>query len=40
MQADEMAMGQVLKDLALAGGAWFMSGVFKKEEEAGGGSQE
>ena len=33
---DEMAMGQILKDVALTGGAWFMSGVFKKEEESGG----
>lgn len=33
MQTDEMAMSHVLKDLALAGGVWFMSGVFKKEEE-------
>ena len=29
---DEMAMSQILKDLMLAGGAWFMSGVFRKEE--------
>ena len=34
MQTDEMAMSSVLKDVALAGGAWFMAGVFKKEEEA------
>ncbi len=33
MGGDEMAMGQILKDVALAGGAWFMSGIFKKEEE-------
>lgn len=30
----EMAMSQVLKDLGLAAAAWFMSGVFKKEEAA------
>lgn len=33
---DEMAMSQILKDVALTGGAWFMSGVFKKAEEGGG----
>jgi uncharacterized membrane protein YphA (DoxX/SURF4 family) len=38
MQTDEMAMSQVLKDLGLAGGAWFMAGVFKKEEDAAGSS--
>ncbi|HUN23739.1 MAG TPA: hypothetical protein PK299_11465 [Anaerolineales bacterium] len=27
--ADPMALGQVLKDLALAGGAWVLSGVLK-----------
>jgi len=32
---DEMAMGTMLRDLALAGSAFFMSGVFSKEEEAG-----
>jgi len=31
---NEMAMPTMMKDLALAGGAWFMSGVFKKEEDA------
>jgi uncharacterized membrane protein len=35
MQSNEMAMSQVLKDVALAGAAFFMSGVFKKEEAAG-----
>ena len=33
MGGDEMAMGQVLKDLALAGASFFMAGVFGKEEE-------
>jgi len=33
MGGDEMAMGQVLKDLMIAGGAFFMAGVFKNEEE-------
>lgn len=33
MGGDEMAMGQILKDLMLAGGAFFMAGVFKNEEE-------
>jgi len=33
MGGDEMAMPMLLKDIALAGGAFFMSGVFKKEEE-------
>lgn len=33
LSTNEMAMPNVLKDLALAGGALFMSGVFKKEEE-------
>jgi len=36
LETNEMAMSQVLKDVALAGGAWFMSGVFKKEEDAAG----
>ena len=34
MSTNEMAMPNLLKDLALAGGALFMSGVFKKEEES------
>lgn len=34
MGGDEMAMPMLLKDLALAGGAFFMSGVFKNEEES------
>ncbi len=33
MGGDEMAMGQVLKDLALAGASFFMAGIFGKEEE-------
>ncbi len=33
MTPDNMAIANVLKDTALAGGAFFMSGVFKKEEE-------
>lgn len=33
MGGDEMAMSQVLKDIALAGAAFFMAGVFGKEEE-------
>jgi len=33
MGGDEMAMSQVLKDLMLAGGAFFMAGVFKNEED-------
>jgi len=32
--AMQMAMPMLLKDTALAGGAFFMSGVFKKEEES------
>ncbi len=35
MGGDEMAMSSILKDVALAGAAFFMSGVFSKEEEAG-----
>ena len=34
MGGDEMAMAMLLKDTALAGGAFFMSGVFKSEEES------
>jgi len=34
MSTNEMAMPNLLKDLALAGGAFFMSGVFKNEEES------
>lgn len=34
MTPDNMAIANVLKDTALAGGAFFMSGVFKKEEES------
>ena len=34
---DEMAMGLMLRDLMLAGGAFFMSGVFKSEEEGASG---
>ena len=34
MGGDEMAMPMLLKDMALAGGAFFMSGVFKDEEES------
>ena len=34
---DPGAMPMLLKDLALAGGSFFMSGVFKKEEEGSGG---
>lgn len=34
LEVNEMAMPSMMKDLALAGGAWFMSGVFKKEEDA------
>jgi len=30
-------MGLVLRDLMLAGGAFFMSGVFKNEEEGASG---
>ena len=39
MATDEMAMSHVLKDLGLAGGAWFMAGVFKKEEDAASGAE-
>lgn len=31
---DQLAMGQVLKDLALAGGALILSGVFAEEQSA------
>ena len=34
MGGDEMAMSSILKDVALAGASFFMSGVFAKEEEA------
>ena len=34
MSSNEMAMPMLLKDIALAGGAFFMSGVFKNEEES------
>ncbi len=34
MGGNEMAMGQVLKDFSLAGASLFMSGIFRKEEEA------
>jgi uncharacterized membrane protein len=30
----QMSMGSMLKDIGLAGAAFFMSGVFKKEEDA------
>ena len=32
MGGDQSAMGQILKDLALAGGALILSGVFESEE--------
>lgn len=34
MGGDEMAMSSILKDVALAGASLFMSGIFRKEEEA------
>ncbi len=34
MGGDEMAMSSILKDTALAGASFFMSGIFSKEEES------
>lgn len=34
LAGDQMAMSSLLKDLALAGGAFFISGVYKEQEDA------
>jgi len=36
MGGDQGAMGQILKDIALAGGALVLSGVFASEADSGG----